>query len=120
MPDTHPARANRARSRYTAPDYFKGGVAAFYEKLEAGEAGFRKAFGGNKRYIATLERKEDGSYAASIGLKELPADHPLARLSGTDNCAVLTTDFYPSPLIVQGAGAGAVQTASGVLNDILM
>ena len=103
-----------------APDYFKGGVAAFYEKLEAGEAGFREAFGGNKRYIATLERKEDGSYAASIGLKELPADHPLARLSGTDNCAVLTTDFYPSPLIVQGAGAGAVQTASGVLNDILM
>ena len=106
MPDTHPARANRARSRYTAPDYFKGGVAAFYDKLEAGEAGFRKAFGGN--------------YAASIGLKELPADHPLARLSGTDNCAVITTDFYPSPLIVQGAGAGAVQTASGVLNDILM
>ena len=103
-----------------APDYFKGGVAAFYEKLEAGEVGFRKAFGGNKRYIATLERKEDGSYAASIGLKELPADHPLARLSGTDNCAVLTTDFYPSPLIVQGAGAGAVQTASGVLNDILL
>ena len=103
-----------------APDYFKGGVAAFYEKLEAGEAGFREAFGGNKRYIATLERKEDGSYAASIGLKELPADHPLARLSGTDNCAVLTTDFYPSPLIVQGAGAGAVQTASGVLNDILL
>ncbi|MDE5890350.1 MAG: hypothetical protein K2H10_04965, partial [Bacteroidales bacterium] len=28
--------------------------------------------------------------------------------------------FYPSPLVIRGAGAGARQTASGVLNDILM
>ena len=104
-----------------APEYFKGGVDKFYERLEANDAVFEKEFGhGTKRYVATLERQEDGSYKASIGLRALPSEHPLARLRGTDNCAVITTDFYPSPLLVQGAGAGAVQTASGVLNDILL
>ena len=41
------------------------------------------------------------------------------NLSGTDNAVLLETDFYPSPLVIQGAGAGAYQTASGILNDIL-
>ena len=104
-----------------APEYFTGGVEAFYQRLEAHDAEFEAAFGdGSRRYVAMLEIQADGSYKASIGLRKLPEDHPLARLSGTDNCALITTDFYPSPLIIQGAGAGAVQTASGVLNDILL
>jgi homoserine dehydrogenase len=59
-------------------------------------------------------------YKAKIGLENVEESHPLFTLSGTDNCAIIQTDCYPSPLVVQGAGAGAYQTASGVLNDIIM
>ena len=59
-------------------------------------------------------------YKAKSGLEAVAEGHPLYGLCGTDNAAIIKTDFYPSPLVVQGAGAGAYQTASGVLNDILI
>ena len=55
-----------------------------------------------------------------MGLKAVGPDSPLYSLCGTDNSAIIKTEFYPSPLVIQGAGAGAYQTASGTLNDILM
>ena len=55
-----------------------------------------------------------------MGLKAVGPDSPLYSLCGTDNAALIKTEFYPSPLVIQGAGAGAYQTASGTLNDILM
>lgn len=71
------------------------------------------------RFVASLEREGEG-YKARMGLRALPESHPFYNLNGTNNCALLTTEFYPSPLVVQGAGAGAFQTASGLLNDILL
>ncbi|MBR4094932.1 MAG: hypothetical protein IKK23_05965 [Bacteroidales bacterium] len=32
---------------------------------------------------------------------------------------VITTEYYPQGVVIKGAGAGARQTASGLLNDIL-
>ena len=46
-------------------------------------------------------------------------ESPLFGLSGTVNCCAITSADYPSPLVIQGGGAGARQTAGGVLNDIL-
>jgi homoserine dehydrogenase len=40
-------------------------------------------------------------------------------LKGSDNIIAFTTKRYPNPLIVQGAGAGAAVTASGIFNDLL-
>lgn len=71
------------------------------------------------RYTASLTLGEKG-YEATMGMREIGSDHPFFNLSGTDNCAVIRSEFYPSPLVIQGAGAGAVQTASGILNDILL
>lgn len=71
------------------------------------------------RFVASLEREGEG-YKARMGLRALPESHPFYNLNGTNNCALLTTEFYPSPLVVQGAGAGAFQTASGLLNDLLL
>ena len=68
------------------------------------------------RYVAEV----DGSGQATIGLKEVGPDSPLYALRGTDNAILLTTDHYPSPMLIQGAGAGTAQTASGLLNDILL
>lgn len=107
------------------PDFFKGKVPEFFEKLAQNEEQFAASYreaaskGLRQRYIATLEKTEDG-YKASMGLKAVGPDHPLYNLCGTNNSAIITTAFYPSPLVVQGAGAGAYQTASGVLNDILV
>jgi len=68
------------------------------------------------RYVAEV----DGDGKATIGLKEVGPDSPLYALRGTDNAILVTTDHYPSPMLIQGAGAGTAQTASGLLNDILL
>lgn len=107
------------------PEFFTGKVNEFFEKLAASESMFASSYkeaasqGLRQRFIASLIKTENG-YKASMGLKAVGPDHPLYNLSGTNNSAIITTAFYPSPLVVQGAGAGAYQTASGVLNDILI
>ena len=68
------------------------------------------------RYVATVD--PDGH--ASVGLKEVGPDSPLYALRGTDNAILITTGDYPSPMLIQGAGAGTRQTAGGLLNDILL
>lgn len=108
------------------PEYLDCNIQQFYNLLEKNEAYFSQTYkdaeskGLRQRFIASLERKEDGQYVAKLGLQNVDNTHPLYNLSGTDNCAIIKTDFYPSPLVVQGAGAGAKQTASGLLNDILL
>ena len=109
-------------------EFFEGDVAAFYEKLAANEAMFAERYheaaakGLRQRFVASLVKDESAplGYKAKIGLESVSPEHPLYGLCGTDNAAIIQTDFYPSPLVVQGAGAGAYQTASGVLNDILI
>lgn len=109
------------------PDFFKGKVPAFYEKLRANEAVFAASYkeadskGLRQRFVASLVKDASApkGYVASMALKAVGPDNHLFNLCGTDNAAIITTAFYPSPLVVQGAGAGAYQTASGVLNDIL-
>jgi len=53
-----------------------------------------------------------------VGLLSCEASHPFNN-AGPDNMVAMTTDFYPRPLVVQGAGAGGDVTATGVLADIL-
>ena len=109
-------------------EFFEGDVDAFYAKLAENEAMFAARYneaaskGLRQRFVASLVKDTESSfgYRAKIGLECVDAAHPLYSLCGTDNAALIQTDFYPSPLVVQGAGAGAYQTASGVLNDIIM
>ena len=109
-------------------EFFEGDVNAFYAKLAENEAMFAERYheaaskGLRQRFVASLVKDPESSfgYKAKIGLESVDASHPLYNLCGTDNAALIQTDFYPSPLVVQGAGAGAYQTASGVLNDIIM
>ena len=108
------------------PEFFDCKIPEFYKLLSENEEFFSNRYneaaknGNIQRFIASLVRKEDGSYLAKLGLENVDSSNPLFNLSGTDNCALIKTDFYPSPLVVQGAGAGAMQTASGLLNDILL
>ena len=109
-------------------EFFEGDVAAFYAKLAENEAMFAARYqeaaskGLRQRFVASLVKDTNSpfGYKAKIGLESIDESNPLFSLCGTDNAALIQTDFYPSPLVVQGAGAGAYQTASGVLNDIIM
>jgi homoserine dehydrogenase len=70
------------------------------------------------RYVGLIDV---ASKKIKAGLLEYPATHPFATsLGGSDNIISFTTERYsPRPLLVQGAGAGAAVTASGVVADIL-
>jgi len=57
---------------------------------------------------------------ARVGLRALPADHPLAGGRGTDNRVAIHSDRYrEQPLLIQGPGAGAEVTAAALLDDVL-
>ena len=115
-------------SHILGEEFFEGDVDAFYAKLAENEEVFAARYneaasnGLRQRFVASLVKDENSElgYRAKIGLENVDETHPLFTLSGTDNCAIIQTDFYPSPLVIQGAGAGAYQTASGVLNDIIV
>lgn len=110
------------------PEFFGVRQDAFYRLLEENEPVFAARYqeaasrGLRQRYMASLVKDTAAplGYRARMSLENVSEGHPLYNLCGTDNAAIITTDFYPSPLVIQGAGAGARQTASGVLNDILL
>ncbi|MFH5832761.1 hypothetical protein ACG2F4_13210 [Halalkalibaculum sp. DA3122] len=67
------------------------------------------------RYVGNLTNHD-----ISVGIKSVPLDSPIGRLSGTDNLFQITTKRYSnSPIVIQGPGAGKEVTAAGVLSDVL-
>ncbi len=96
----------------------------FYEGLEAAEPAFAQAAreaeaqGFRRRYVASLEKTEDG-YRAGIGLKNVAPVHPAYHLRGTENAIIVRSAFHPYPLVIQGPGEGAREAASSILGDIL-
>lgn len=74
------------------------------------------AAGHKLRYVASV----DAEGHATVGLQEVGPESPLYGLRGTDNAILITTGDYPSPMLIQGAGAGTRQTAGGLLNDIML
>lgn len=96
-----------------------------FESLEAYEPQFAAVTlkyerqGLRRRFMASLERREDGSYDASIGLRPVPPSHPAYHLRGTENAIIVRSAYHPYPLVIQGPGEGAREAASSILNDIL-
>jgi homoserine dehydrogenase len=96
-------------------DTFRARAAGLDETLAA-RLGAAKSKGKVLRYLARL----DSRGTASVGLCEVDAAHPAARLSGCDNQFALTTARYRAqPLVIQGAGAGPEVTAQALLADVL-
>ncbi|HWG10260.1 MAG TPA: homoserine dehydrogenase [Rhodanobacteraceae bacterium] len=68
------------------------------------------------RFLARL----DARGRASVGVCEIEAAHPAARMTGCDNLFALTTSrYHAQPLVIQGAGAGPEVTAQALLADVL-
>jgi len=99
-----------------------GGVPTFLDRLSEMDDAledwrrYAEARGNVLRFLARLD---DGG-AARVGLAEVAATHPAARLVGADNLFSLTTERYrTSPLVIQGPGAGPDVTAQALLGDLL-
>ena len=98
----------------------------FYTSLEAEEPTLKAMYdnaaakGCKLRFAATLDKiKDDKKPVYRVGLIEVDSTHPFYSLEGSDNAMLITTEYYPNGVVIKGAGAGARQTASGLLNDIL-
>jgi len=96
-------------------------IDSFYEALEKNEDHFQSLLksadkkNARLKYVAQLENG-----IASVGLKEIPANHDFYNLEGSDNIILFyTTRYKDQPLIVKGAGAGADVTAGGIFGDII-
>ena len=65
-----------------------------------------------------MARFENGK--ASVGLEQVPQDHPFYHLEGSNNIILLTTARYREyPMCIKGYGAGAAVTAAGVFADLI-
>ena len=94
---------------------------AFYLSLKKYESNFQEIFKAAKnqncriKYVADFDRGK-----ATVGLQQIPVDHPFYNLEGSDNIVLFYTDRYSEqPLIIKGAGAGAEVTASGIFADVI-
>lgn len=102
---------------------FNGYAQEFYQKLKEYEPvmleqyNTAKETGKKLRFIAQLDNTN--GLKCSIGLKSIGSEHPFFSLEGTDNAVIIESEFYPNGIVIKGAGAGAKQTAGGLLNDIL-
>ncbi|MBY0378842.1 MAG: bifunctional aspartate kinase/homoserine dehydrogenase I [Burkholderiales bacterium] len=83
-------------------------------------------------YFETLKQKAEksgkklrmiASYTknqAEVKLKSVDQNHPFYNLQGSDNIIAFTTERYKDqPLVVQGPGAGAEVTASGIFAEVI-
>ncbi|MBQ9582799.1 MAG: bifunctional aspartate kinase/homoserine dehydrogenase I [Bacteroidales bacterium] len=99
----------------------QGSVDDFFEALARNEeyfAGLRSdaaAKGGKLRYMAEIEGDK-----VSVGLKCITPEHPFFSYEGTDSAVSIATKFYPYPVVIKGAGAGARITAGGVYGNICL
>ena len=109
------------------PEYFDIPLEEFYTKLEADEPHFAAlesaadAAHQRQRFVASLVKDQSGphGYKASIRVQNVDASHPAYRIKGSENAIIIRSAYHPYPLLIQGAGEGALMAAASVLNDIL-
>jgi aspartokinase/homoserine dehydrogenase 1 len=98
-----------------------GDISQFLLELEKNEQWYFEKYlnastaGKKLKYIATVE-----SGNAKTMLNEVDESHPFYDLKGSENCIILTTNYYREfPMVIRGPGAGANVTAAGLLADIV-
>jgi bifunctional aspartokinase / homoserine dehydrogenase 1 len=67
------------------------------------------------RYVARIEEGK-----AKVELVDVGESDPFFSLRGSENCIILTTNYYQQyPMVIKGPGAGVDVTAAGLLADIV-
>lgn len=104
------------------PDAAKSeNMSSFFEVLESYNPHFHSRYatasaeGKRIRYVARIENNN-----AKVELLEVGETHPFFSLRGSENCIILTTNYYKQyPMVIKGPGAGVDVTAAGLLADIV-
>ena len=86
-------------------------------KIGAKDLRYAGALGFNVKLLA-IARKGKGGVRCRVHPALVPADVPMAKVSGVLNAVELNGDLL-GPLWLQGRGAGAGPTASAVMGDVL-
>ncbi len=114
------------KNLFVPSEYFEGGVDDFWKNLPGLDEEFeakRKVLadkGCKWRFVAKMELGENDKVNVSVGLQEIPQNHPFFELEGSNNIVTLTTERYKEyPMLIQGFGAGASVTAAGVFANVL-
>jgi homoserine dehydrogenase len=94
---------------------FMNGLSKFDDDFAKKVAAY-EAKGERLHYAGAVDMKKKKVIVGPLGCGD---GHPFNN-AGPDNLVSITTNFYPRPLVVQGAGAGGDVTATGVLADIMM
>lgn len=92
----------------------------FFEQLDKNESHFKQLVDRakkNENRLKVIAEMNDGKL--SVQLKEVSPESVFYHLKASDNAIAIYTDRYIEPLIIQGAGAGAKVTASGVFADVI-
>src|SRR5690606_36183543 len=71
------------------------------------------------KLIAEAERRPDGSYTLRVAPRELPLDHPLARLDGHQMGVVFDTDIN-GRIMLSIAEENLFPTAAAMLRDLVL
>ncbi len=97
-------------------------VPEFLQALPSADSQFRERVeragrdGNSLKYIARVPA--DGE--VTVKLEEVPAASQIGSLTGPDNIfSFRTREYREHPLVVIGPGAGPVNTAMGILSDVL-
>ena len=111
-------------AKWTAPKGKGELMPALYEQLKGGACKMLeekiKAAAKNGKLIRQVGTIDVTSGKLSIELREVDASSRYGQLAESDNAICITSNRYsPNPLVVQGAGAGSVLTASGMFADLL-
>jgi len=111
-----PVEALMPEGSYGAKDFQSFiGILKSYDNLFHSK--YEEALQGGKklRYVATI-----GNGTARVELVGVDNAHPFYGLSGTENCIMLTTNYYQMyPMVIKGPGAGVDVTSAGLLADIV-
>ena len=79
---------------------------------------FARQFGYRVKLLAIAKQDPDGAIEARVHPTMIPADHPLAAVSGVFNALFVKGDTT-GPVLLYGRGAGALPTGSAILSDVV-
>jgi homoserine dehydrogenase len=102
---------------YGARIDFEAVSVAGISRIEPLDLQFAREFGYTVKLLA-ITREDNHRLEARVHPTLIPRDHMLAGVSGAMNAVYITGDAV-GPLLLSGAGAGMMPTASAVVSDIL-
>lgn len=106
----HPAGA-RPKAYLAAP---REGIS----HLTAADVERARSRGEKLKHIASARWRDDGAVEAFVRVESIPPSDPLYGIDGVENALAITGDVVGT-LTLTGPGAGALPTASAVLEDVM-